>query len=208
MSTENHMSVEAAVIEQLSSYRRIVARMAVLANYSVGAGITVSVIRQDDHLQELHRKLNRMASYMYLSKREQELETTAHSYLTAYPSGVRAQLRAIPLSGADADDDKALKEIRCKIEKVIEARTGNKNGYEAVIDRISELQELEAQRAQIDAALSALEGYKPEYAKLLKKRFIDGVPANQVAQEASITDRTLRRWQQRAILEYVRLLSA
>ncbi|EFM10154.1 RNA polymerase, sigma-24 subunit, ECF subfamily [Paenibacillus curdlanolyticus YK9] len=196
---------ETAVIEQLSNYKRIVARIKVLENYSIGAGITVSRLNQDDQLMELHRKLRGMPTYMYLSKREQELETTAHAYLDKYPSGIRSQLRAIPAQGCDADDDKALRELRAKIEKVIEARTGSKDGYEAVIERLSELQDLQAQRDQIDAALEALESYKPDYAKLLRLRYVEGVPVQEAAAEMKIAERTFRSWRTKALEEFERL---
>lgn len=74
------------VIDQLSEYRQSLARIKVLSSYSVGAGITISRLNEDDHLQELHRKLRGRPSYMYLSKREQKLETAAHTHLTEYPS--------------------------------------------------------------------------------------------------------------------------
>lgn len=205
MSVENQASFETAVIEQLTNYRRIVARMLVLGNYSVGAGITVSSIRQDDHLQELHRKLRGLASYMYLSRHEQELETTAHAYLSSYPSGVRAQLRAIPTSGADLEDDKALKEIRRKIEKVIESRTGSKDGFEAVLERISELQDLEAQKARIDTTLEALESYKPQYAQLLRGHIIEGASWHEAAQALNVSKAVFYRWRKKAVEEYEKL---
>ncbi|MEB9892982.1 RNA polymerase subunit sigma-24, partial [Bacillus cereus] len=81
--------VEQQVIEQLTGYRDIVGRLRVLETYSVGNGITVSRLNEDDHLQELHRKLRGLPSYMYLTAREQRLESIAHAYLTDYPAGTR-----------------------------------------------------------------------------------------------------------------------
>ncbi|PWV97453.1 hypothetical protein DFQ01_12197 [Paenibacillus cellulosilyticus] len=196
---------ETTVIEQLSNYKRIIARIKVLENYSVGAGITVSRLNQDDQLMELHRRLRGMPSYMYLSKREQELETAAHAYLDKYPSGIRAQLRAVPAGASDADDDKALRDLRAKIEKVIEARTGSKDGYEAVVERLSELQDLQAQRDQIDAALEALESYEPDYAKLLRAHYIDGRPWNESARELNVSRDVFYRWRKKAVSEYEKI---
>jgi hypothetical protein len=40
---------------------------------------------------------------------------------------------------------------------------------------LAEFQDLQAEVKNMDIALKALEHYKPEYAKLLKLRFIDGI---------------------------------
>jgi DNA-directed RNA polymerase specialized sigma24 family protein len=196
---------ETAVIEQLSDYKRIVARIKVLENYSVGSGITVSRLNQDDQLMELHQRLRGMPTYMYLSKREQELETTAHAYLDKYPAGTRSQLMAVPASASDPEDDRALREIRQKIEKVIEARTGVRDGYEAVIERLCELQDLQAQRDQIDSALTALGSYKPEYARLLRMHFIDGRAWSESARELNISRDVFYRWRKKAVSEYEKI---
>lgn len=57
MKLKTTVTNEQSVIEQLSQYRQKKARIQVLSNYSVGAGITVSRLNEDDQLQELHRKL-------------------------------------------------------------------------------------------------------------------------------------------------------
>ncbi|WP_246070517.1 ECF-type sigma factor [Paenibacillus kobensis] len=196
---------ESEAIERLTSYKRILARLKVLDNYSVGAGITVSRINQDDHLMELHRKLRGMPSYMYLTKREQVLETTAHAYLTGYPTGTKAQLAAVPKTATDEEDAKALREIRSKIQKVIEARTGNREGYEGVLDRLSEYQDLQNERDQIDSALSALESYKPDYAKLLRLRYVEGLEINEVVDRMQTSRRTFERSRPKALQEFGRL---
>jgi len=101
---EGERMTEQQAIELLSSYRQKQARLQVLSSYSVGAGITISRLNEDDHLQELHRKLRGLPSYLYLSAKEQRLEATAHAYLERYPAGTRAQLAAVPREGADEED--------------------------------------------------------------------------------------------------------
>jgi len=197
--------MEQQVIEQLSGYRQIVARIHLLENYSIGNGITVSRLNQDDQLQDLHRRLRGLPSYMYLSEREQRLETTAHAYMNNYPPGTRAQLAAVPNRCMDPEDEKLLKELRGKIEKVIEARTGSRDNFDAVIERISELQDLQQQRDRIDQALEALEGYKPNYAKLLRLRYCDGRAWESVARELHLSESGCFKWRVRAIKEYCSL---
>lgn len=200
---------EQEVIGQLTGYKRMRARIKVLENYSVGAGITVSRLSEDDHLQELHRKLRGMPSYMYLSKREQELETAAHAYLARYPAGTKSQLQAVSVQGADDEDDRALQELRLKIKKVIDARAGSGeiDDYDAVLDRITELQQLRAEVEQIDRALEALAEYKPEYAELLRMRYASGQTPQEVTDKLKIAPRTFRKRQSKAVEEYKLLQS-
>jgi len=195
------------IIEQLKNYKRICARIQVLSTYSVGMGITISRLNEDDQLQELHRKLRGLPSYMYLNKHEQELEMTAHAYLTRYPAGTRAQLAAIPKTGANEEDEKKLKEIRKKIRKVIEARGWNwpDDVFDKVIERVTELQDLLEQKKRIDTAMTALESYKPEYAKLLRRVYIDDMPVEDVAEEMGIGERTFWRWKTKAEKEFTKL---
>lgn len=197
---------EQEIIEQLSLYRQMQARILVLSTYSVGFGITVSRLNEDDQLQDLHRRLRKLPSYMYLSKHEQRLETTAHAYLTRYPAGARSQLAAVPSRGADAEDEKLLHELRGKIRKVIAARGGDvRDDIDEVLERLAELQDLQAEVNRIDTVLLALEKYKPEYAKLLRLRYVDGKSASQTAVDLGIVQRTFDRWRPKAIDEYSRL---
>ena len=198
--------MEQQVIQQLSSYKRLVARMRVLETYSVGAGITISRLNQDDQLQELHRKLKGMPSHKYLSKKEQELESVAHSYLTHYPAGVLSQERAIPTIGNDDADTKLLRELKQKIEKVVAAR-----GYEirddldAVLDRVAELQGLQEDIQKIDNVFDALERYKPDYAQLLRFHYLEDKSWSEVAFEMNISKDVFYRRRKRAIIEYEKL---
>ncbi|QYR20816.1 DUF1492 domain-containing protein [Paenibacillus sp. sptzw28] len=198
---------EQQVIDQLTNYRQIVARIKILEKYSIGNGITVSRLNQDDQLQELHRRLRGMPSYMYLNKREQQLETVAHAYLTKYPHGTRSQLAEMKQArGADSEDEKLLKELRRKIENVIEARAGHVDDFDAVIERISELQDLLREKEQIDNALEALEGYKPDYAKLLRLRYIDGLSVVDTHKKLAVVEKTYFRWRVEAVAEFAKLI--
>ncbi|BBH19813.1 hypothetical protein Back11_11580 [Paenibacillus baekrokdamisoli] len=143
---------------------------------------------------------------MYLNKREQRLETAAHAYLTKYPAGTKAQLgEVITTSGADPEDEKLLQELRGKIEKVIEARTGNIGDYDSVIERISELQDLEQQKEYFDNVLEVLEDYKPGYGKLLRLRYVEDLPAGEVATELKVVRKTFERWRPKALYEYAKI---
>lgn len=196
---------EQEVIEQLTTYRQKQARIEVLATYSVGAGITVSRLNEDDQLQELHRRLRGLPSYMYLSKKEQELETVAHAYLGRYPAGTRSQLSSVPTNGADPDDDQLLRELRAKIQKVIESRAGQVDDFDAVLDRLAELQDLRADVERVDTVMRALEKYKPEYAKLLRLRYIEKLEIGVLTETMQISRRTFERMRPKAIIEFARL---
>ncbi|SCW86204.1 hypothetical protein SAMN04487970_10779 [Paenibacillus tianmuensis] len=180
--------------------------MKVLEKYPIGAGMSLNVVNEDDKLQELHRQLRGLPSYMYLTKREQQLESVAHTYLARYPAGTRAQLAAVPPSGADAEDEKLLRELRGKIEKVIEARGGRLDDFEAAVERISELQDLEQQKQYIEHTLKVFEEYKPQYAKLLWLQYIEDKPIEDVVTELRIVRRTYGRWRSKALEEYGKLI--
>lgn len=202
----NAKAIEQQVIEQLTGYRDIVGRLRVLENYSVGNGITVSRLNEDDHLQELHAKLRRMPSYMYLSAKEQKLEATAHAYLERYPTGTKAQLRAVQdCEPMDNEDRKLLQELRRKIAKVIEARTGTPEGFEAILAQLAEYQDLLAEKQRIVAVLDVLGEQNSHLAKLLHLRYIEGMTVEEVAAELGIVRRTFNRWKSRALESYSKL---
>ncbi|WP_058304609.1 DUF1492 domain-containing protein [Gorillibacterium timonense] len=191
------------VISQLKGYKRIVGRIKYLEKYPVGGGIRLSSISQDDNLQTLHRQLRGMPTYLYLNKREQELETTAHAYLTRYPAGTKAQLREVQgLYSDDREDERKLREVEQKIRKVLETRTGQSEGYHGVLERLSEIQDLEQEKEQIDNALEALGEYKPHYADLLRLRYIEGKAVDQVADDLAISRVTFFRWKTKSLEEY------
>lgn len=204
MMTEN---AEQQVIEQLSQYRRKQARIQVLSSYSVGAGITVSRLNEDDQLQELHAKLRGLPSYMYLNGYEQKLERVANAYMTRYPAGVRAQQRAVPVDVMDEEDRKLLQEVRDKIQKVIEARGYDiRSDIDEILDRLTELHDLQAEVNRIDTVLRALEQYKPQFAKLIWLRYVDLMDGGDVAQALMVSKRTYERWRPLALSEYIRLM--
>lgn len=161
MSSIEDKTVEQRVIEQLKEYPQKRARIMALSTYSIGSGIIVNRLEEDDQLQELHRRLRDLPSYLYLNKKEQRLETTAHAYLTRYPAGLKAQLEAIPTIGADAEDEKLLRELRRKVKRVIDARGCNLNQLEEVLERVAELQDLRTEVDWIDGVLELLEGINP-----------------------------------------------
>lgn len=203
-STTKARTVEQQVIDQLTEYRDISGRIKVLSTYSIGSGITVSRLNEDDQLQDLHRKLRRLPSYMYLNKHEQRLEQTAHAYLSHYPAGTRAQKRAIPTQGVDAEDDKLLKEIRSKIQKVIDAR-GTSDDLDEVLERLTELQDLMCEKEKVDNVLDVMRESHAHLAELLCLRYIEGLSVIEVAAELGIVPRTFNRWRGIAIEKYSKL---
>ena len=196
------------MIDQLMQYRQMQARLTVLSTYSVGMGITVSRLNEDDQLQELHRRLRGQPSYMYLTAKEQQLETTAHAYLGGkYPTGIRSQQRAIPRVGADEEDDELLRELRQAIGKVVDARGWDlRDDIDAVLDRLAEYQDLKADVARIDNVLETLKGYKPDYERLLRLKYVDGYNVEEVCKRLSVAEKTYKRWRIKAIAEYEKLI--
>lgn len=199
---------EQTAIEQLSQYRQKQARIHVLSTYSVGAGITVSRLNEDDQLQDLHRKLRGMPSYMYLSGYEQTLEQAANAYMTWYPAGVKAQKRAVPDDVMDPEDRKLLQELRDKIQKVIAARGYDvRSNIDEILDRLTELQDLQADVSRIDTILRALEQYKPEYADLLRLKYIQEMDVTETCKRLAVVEKTYYRWRRRALNEFIKLSS-
>lgn len=197
---------EQEVIEQLTQYRKKQARIHVLSTYPVGAGITVSRLNEDDQLQDLHARLRGMPSYMYLSKHEQELEQAANAYLTRYPAGVKAQQRAIrQINPVGEEDSQLVTDLYVKISKVVEARLGPRSDIDKILDRLAELQDLQAEISRIDTVLKALEQYKPDYAQLLRMIHVDGLEIEEIAYKMQLTERTIDRRRKKAESEYVSL---
>lgn len=200
------MIMEQHVIQQLTRYRDIIGRMRVLESYSVGNGITVSRLNEDDHLQELHRKLRNMPSYMYLSKHEQQLEATAHAYLASYPAGTRSQFYAVKDCTSSDDEERVmLEELQRKIRKVIEARTGTADGYEALLEQLAEYQDLKAEKKRICDVMDALGAQHPQLARLLQLRYVEELSVVEAAAELGIARRTFDRRRAVAIQKYIRL---
>ncbi|WP_159886171.1 ECF-type sigma factor [Paenibacillus puerhi] len=197
------------VVLKLKDYKRLVGRMRFLEKHPVGNGYSLRSIQQDDKLQDLHRQLRGMPSSLYLTEREQRLEATAHAYLERYPLGTKSQLREVQgLQGSSAGDERLLRELEGKIHKVLEARIGytaDAGGIQGVIDRVSELQDLQREVELIDRSLDTLAEYRPEYSRLLRLRYIEGRSVDEVAGEFCIARKTFDRWRAKAVEEYARL---
>lgn len=197
---------ERAVVQQLGSCKRIAARIKILEKQQAGGGIAIRALHEDDQLQALHRKLRSMPSYLYLDRRELELEAAAHQYIRERPAGLHSQLAAADRArGAAGEDREALLAIRRGIERVIAARTGVREGFAGILDRLSELQDLERRREEIEWALHALEEYKPEYARLLRLRYVESEPVDRVTEQLGVVKQTFYRWRKKAIEEYARI---
>ncbi|NBD24326.1 DUF1492 domain-containing protein [Paenibacillus glycinis] len=198
-----HGRTEQAVLDRLRTYKRLIARIKILERHPVGNGMYLKSIHQDDHLQDLHRQLRGLPSYMYLNKREQQIETMAHAYLTKRPTGTRSQLQEVrQIQAVDAEDERLRRELVGKIEHVIEARSGARAGFDEVIDRISELQDLEKKKQQIEWALDVMEEYKPDYGRLLRLEFVQDKTPAAIMYELGISRSTLYAWRQKALEEY------
>lgn len=197
---------EKKVIQQLTNYRDILGRLKVLENYSVGVGITISRLSDDDHLQQLHKQLKGVPSYMYLTKRELQLEQVATSHLERYPAGLKSQYSEVrDLHSDDDQREKMLRELQRKIKKVVEARTGTAEGIDGVIERMSEYQDLQVERDRVDAVLNVMREHNSNLAALLLFRYVEGYPVNEVATSISVGLRTYKRWHEKAITEYGKL---
>ncbi|MGG4397225.1 DUF1492 domain-containing protein [Paenibacillus thiaminolyticus] len=193
-------------LDQLLAYKRLLTRIKVLETYPVTGGILLRTIAGDDRLQELHKKLRGLPSYMYLTKHEQRIEQTAHAYLTRYPAGTQAQLNEVrQCVGNDVEDDKLLKELAGKIQKVIDARGGGQvDDFEGVLERISELQELEAQKKYFESTVETLGG---KYGRILRLQYIDFQEPMDIADEMGISLPTLYKWRRQALSAYGKLIS-
>lgn len=205
MSSMEDKSVEQRVLEQLQEYPQKRARMLALSTYSIGSGIVVNRLEEDDQLQELHRRLRDLPSYLYLTKKELKLETTAHAYLTRYPAGLKAQLEALPTIGVDAEDDKLLRELRRKVKKVIDARGCNIDQLEEVLERVAELQDLRAEVTWIDNVMELLEEYKPGYPKILRMVFFEHKSNQEMIEELNMSKTAFFEIKRKAVKEYVAL---
>lgn len=204
MGQEN-LTVEQIVVSELKEYKRLIGNIKMLERQPIGYGMHVYAAPGEDKLQALHKKLKDHPSYMYLSPKEQEIELVAHTHLENYPTGTRSQRNEVKSTRTnDTEDNKILAKLGKKIDKVIDARRGTLDGFEAVVQKVSELQDLNQRKEQIDATLEILSGYNPEYALLLKTRYIEGKTVGEVASEFGISRRTFDRFREQAITEYIR----
>lgn len=201
---------EQMVIDELTRYKDITGRIKVLETYSWSGGLLLKTINEDDRLQELHRKLRGMKSYMYLNKREQDIETVAHAYLTRYPAGTKAQLNEVrQCRSLDPEDEKLLRELEGKIRKVIEARGNNTlDNMQELLEQMSELQDLQLERDRIDSILSIMDGRHKHLADLLRYHYVDGMMWDEAAKALNITKNIFYKWRPIAIEKYAFLAGA
>jgi hypothetical protein len=200
------INVEQLVIEQLKGYKGMIGRIKILEKHPIGNGMFLESNNEEDKLQDLHKKLKSLPSYMYLNGHEQSIEEVANAYLTEFPLGTRSQLNEVKgKRTVDPEDEKKLKQLKRKIEKVIDARKGDIEGFKGVIERLSEMQDLELTIQMIDDILGVMEEYKPHYTQLLRERFIEDKSVEEVTTILNISKATFDRWKQKSIDEYIRL---
>lgn len=190
------------VIERLKEYKQKAARIRVLSRYYNGSGVVSKPFQEDDELHRMHSKW-RIESY--LTAEEKQLVQTARDYIAGSPTGSRSQLDAVPKIGVNEGDTCRLREIRDKIKRVMAERQQSKNDMDTVLDRVVELQELQAELHRIDIALEELATYKPQYSKLLKLRYIEGLSVTEVSTQFAIVRKTFSRWKIAALKEFERL---
>lgn len=98
-----------------------------------------------------------------------------------------------------------LKELAGKIQKVIDARGGGQvDDFEGVLERISELQELEAQKKYFESTVETLGG---KYGRILRLQYIDFQEPMDIADEMGISLPTLYKWRRQALSAYGKLIS-
>lgn len=201
-------TVEQKVIEQLRGYNTIVGRIKVLEKYPIGNGMYLDgPYTEDDKLQALHRQLKDLPSYMYLTPREQKLEQTVNQYMVEGPAGVKSQYHTVKnIKALDDADRELLAELARKIRKVVDARQGDLNAFEATLERVAELQDLEWQKGMIEYVLNTMAEYKPHYKKLLTLRYIEDKPRDIVCDEISVGSTVYKKWRNEAITEFARLM--
>ncbi|PLT47082.1 RNA polymerase subunit sigma-24 [Paenibacillus sp. FSL W8-1187] len=204
----DNRQLESLVRDECRRWRELKMQVKVLGSYSIGAGMTVSRLNQEDQLQDLHRRLKGMPSYMYLNAREQKLETIANAYLDPdkHPVGTKAQLAAIPTRGNDLEDDRLLRELRGKLEKVIEARAGRIGDYDAVLERMAKLQRLQAELEQLEETMRLAEEQQEGYGSLIRLYYVEKRTAEACAMALCISRPTFFRWKPQAARLFLRIL--
>jgi hypothetical protein len=195
---------EESAIEELKGYKGLVGRVKVIEKYPIGNGMYLESNNPDDKLQDLHKQLKEIPSYMYLNGYEQGIEQTTFEYLTKFPLGTRSQLQAVRnIPTADEEDDKRLGTLQRKIKKIMDARRGDTDGFKGVLDRLNEMQGLQDQINRIDHILDVMDDYKPHYARLLKLKYLEDHTVEVVAEKLSISRKTYERWRPKAVEEYI-----
>ncbi|MEW4371788.1 RNA polymerase subunit sigma-24 [Paenibacillus kandeliae] len=197
---------EQKVINHLHRYRDVCGRITVLSKYSVGAGITINRLSEDDELQQLHSQLRGKPSYMYLSLREQAVMNAATANMERYPAGTKAQLHEVARThSTEPLEEFRLRELERSIKRVLEARTGQAEGYDEVLDKLSELQDKIAERDNTDAVFEVMRKHNSNLVDLLQLRYVENRQVDDVIAAFNIAPATYRRWREKAIEEFAKL---
>ncbi|MBU7318638.1 DUF1492 domain-containing protein [Paenibacillus oleatilyticus] len=114
------------------------------------------------------------------------------------------QWRKLAASGADQE---ALRSAEAKIKALLEGQMGTSDGYQGILARVSELEELGRQKEQMERAMDALDDFKHEYAQVLKLLYVDGNEPHDIACDLGISLSTFYGWRRKALKEYGILIS-
>ncbi|SCW57267.1 Protein of unknown function [Paenibacillus tianmuensis] len=112
--------------------------------------------------------------------------------------------RKLLASGAEQE---ALRSTEAKVKALLEGLLGTSDGYQGILARITELQELERQKERMEHALDALDDLKHEYAQVLKLLYLDGNEPHDIACDLGISLSTFYGWRRKALKEYGILIS-
>ncbi len=197
---------EQKVIAHLQRYRDVCGRITVLSKYNVGAGITINRLSEDDELQQLHAQLRGKPSYMYLSMREQDLVNATTANMERYPAGTRSQLHEVARThSTDPLEESRIRKVERSIKRVLEARMGQSEGYDGVLDLLGELQDLMAERDNTDVVFDEMRKHNSNLVDLLKLRFVDGRQIDDIVAILNVTVPTYVRWRRKGIKEFAKI---
>lgn len=197
---------EQKVINHLQRYRDVCGRITVLSKYNVGGGITINRLSEDDELQQLHAQLRGKPSYMYLSMREQDLVNATTANMERYPAGTRSQLHEVARThSTDPLEESRIRKVERSIKRVLEARMGQSEGYDGVLDLLGELQDLLAEKDHTDTVFEVMRVHNSNWADLLDLRYVQKRQIRDITQIMGIVPRTYHRWNDSAIEEFAKL---
>lgn len=197
---------EQKVIAHLQRYRDVCGRITVLSKYNVGAGITINRLSEDDELQQLHAQLRGKPSYMYLSMREQDLVNATTANMERYPAGTRSQLHEVARThSTDPLEESRIRKVERSIKRVLEARMGQSEGYDGVLDLLGELQDLMAERDNTNTVFDEMRKHNSNLVDLLYLRYVEDRQADDVIAAFNIAPATYTRWREKAINEFAKL---
>ncbi|WP_018887481.1 antiterminator Q family protein [Paenibacillus massiliensis] len=76
---------------------------------------------------------------------------------------------------------------------MVEARVGQRSDIDEIIDRLTELQDLQADIQRLDFILDKLEEYKPYAATLLRWVYVEGMELKEITEKLELSESTVRR---------------